>query len=161
MSSLVCCLVRAYLAVGPAVRSSTSFLSVFSDRSITCCFTLRAGTCKMGTRSDKSAVVDENLRVCPYSRLSLSTSFLFAFLLCLVLPTVRFRSLLSDHIACLLQVIGVKGLRVADCSIMPTLPSGNTNAPAVCPCCCTLRSSFDPPAVLSSPSICPSLLFLI
>ena len=30
-----------------------------------------------------------------------------------------------------LRVRGVKGLRVVDCSAMPTLPSGNTNWPAV------------------------------
>lgn len=30
-----------------------------------------------------------------------------------------------------LRVKGVTGLRVADCSVMPTLPSGNTNAPAI------------------------------
>jgi choline dehydrogenase len=30
-----------------------------------------------------------------------------------------------------LRVHGVGGLRVADCSVMPTLVSGNTNAPAV------------------------------
>ena len=30
-----------------------------------------------------------------------------------------------------LRVYGIQGLRVADCSIMPRITSGNTNAPAI------------------------------
>jgi choline dehydrogenase len=30
-----------------------------------------------------------------------------------------------------LQVHGIDGLRVADASIMPTIPNGNTNAPVI------------------------------
>lgn len=50
-----------------------------------------AGTCKMGTRTDKLAVVNENLRV----------------------------------------LRGINGIRVIDSSIMPTVTSGNTNAPSI------------------------------
>jgi choline dehydrogenase len=30
-----------------------------------------------------------------------------------------------------LRVIGLRGLRIADASVMPTIPSGNTNAPTM------------------------------
>ena len=30
-----------------------------------------------------------------------------------------------------LKVIGVEGLRIVDCSVMPTVPGGNTNLPVI------------------------------
>lgn len=72
-------------------------LALYSDEYLQCMaqvFTATtwhtAGTCKMGKRSDPTAVVDHELRV-----------------------------------------IGVKGLRVVDASVMPTVVSGNTNAPVI------------------------------
>jgi choline dehydrogenase len=48
------------------------------------------GTCRMGRADDRTAVVDERLRV-----------------------------------------LGVKGLRVVDCSVLPIMVAGNTNGPVM------------------------------
>jgi choline dehydrogenase len=44
--------------------------------------------------------------------------------------TCRLGSAGTGAVDARLRVHGVQGLRVADCSIMPTLPAGNTNGPA-------------------------------
>jgi choline dehydrogenase len=37
----------------------------------------------------------------------------------------------SDVVDARLRVHGVRGLRVIDCSVMPSIVSGNTNAPTI------------------------------
>ena len=73
---------------GPNVQTDEEFLNC--AREIGQSIYHPAGTCKMGTKDDPMAVVDERLRVW-----------------------------------------GLSGLRVVDCSITPTIPSGNTNAPTI------------------------------
>jgi choline dehydrogenase len=80
--------IEAEIAPGPAVSSDDELLD-FARHNASTAYHL-SGTCKMGTVSDPTAVVDEQLRV-----------------------------------------IGVQGLRVIDCSIMPTVVSGNTGASAL------------------------------
>ena len=73
---------------GPGVRSKDE-VDAWVRQALETCYH-PVGTCKMGTASDTSAVVDDELRV---------------------------------H--------GVEGLRVVDASIMPSIVSGNTNAPTI------------------------------
>jgi len=73
---------------GPGVRSKHE-IDAWVRQALETCYH-PVGTCKMGTVSDTSAVVDDKLKV---------------------------------H--------GVSGLRVVDASIMPSIVSGNTNAPTI------------------------------
>ena len=73
---------------GPGVRSKDE-IDAWVRQAVETCYH-PVGTCKMGTASDQSAVVDDELRV---------------------------------H--------GLSGLRVVDASIMPSIVSGNTNAPTI------------------------------
>jgi choline dehydrogenase len=73
---------------GPDVRSAGE-VDAWVRQALETCYH-PVGTCKMGTASDQSAVVDDALRV---------------------------------H--------GLDGLRVVDASIMPSIVSGNTNAPTI------------------------------
>jgi choline dehydrogenase len=73
---------------GPDVRSDAE-IDAWVRRAVETCYH-PVGTCKMGSASDATAVVDDQLRV---------------------------------H--------GLSGLRVVDASIMPSIVSGNTNAPTI------------------------------
>ncbi len=70
---------------GDAVQSDEELLAVARERGTTVFHMM--GTCRMGPDNDRTAVVDDRLRV-----------------------------------------KGVEGLRVIDASIMPSMPSANTNA---------------------------------
>ena len=78
----------AELFPGPDVRSKDE-IDAWVRQAIETCYH-PVGTCKMGSASDTTSVVDDELRV---------------------------------H--------GVDGLRVVDASIMPSIVSGNTNAPTI------------------------------
>ena len=73
---------------GPGVKTDDEFMAAAKERGTTTFHPM--GTCRMGPVSDKSAVVDDKLRV---------------------------------H--------GMRGVRVVDASIMPTIPSGNLNAAVI------------------------------
>jgi choline dehydrogenase len=73
---------------GPGVRSKDE-VDAWVRQAVETCYH-PVGTCKMGTASDRTAVVDDELRT---------------------------------H--------GISGLRVVDASIMPSIVSGNTNAPTI------------------------------
>ena len=73
---------------GPDVNTEDEMLAYYRENATTTFHLM--GTCRMGPKSDPTAVVDDNLRV-----------------------------------------RGLEGLRVADASIMPTMPSANTNAATI------------------------------
>lgn len=73
---------------GPDVQTEDEMLSYYRQNATTTFHLM--GTCRMGPETDKTAVVDDQLRV-----------------------------------------RGIEGLRVADASIMPTMPSANTNAATI------------------------------
>ena len=73
---------------GDGAQSDDELLAFAKERGTTTFHLM--GTCRMAPATDKTAVVDDQLRV-----------------------------------------YGLEGLRVADASIMPTLTSGNTNAPSI------------------------------
>ncbi|GBP74583.1 Glucose dehydrogenase [Eumeta japonica] len=82
----------------------------------------QAGSCKMGPRGDPTAVVDPLLQKRAElnfpdrsERAGSGARFTFFYTVSLVTP----------------QVQGLDRLRVADASILPAVPSGNTNAPTV------------------------------
>jgi len=76
------------LTPGAAAQSESEILA-FARANVMSSFH-QSGTCKMGVKEDRMAVVDSRLRV-----------------------------------------YGLKGLRVVDASIMPMIPSGNTNIPTL------------------------------
>ena len=78
----------AELFPGPNVRSNDQ-IDAWVRQAIETCYH-PVGTCKMGSASDRTSVVDDELRV---------------------------------H--------GIEGLRVVDASVMPSIVSGNTNAPVL------------------------------
>lgn len=73
---------------GPDVRTDDEMLDYYRQNATTTFHLM--GTCRMGPETDRTAVVDDQLRV-----------------------------------------RGLEGLRVADASIMPTMPSANTNASTI------------------------------
>ena len=73
---------------GPQLQAEEDLVSAAGDIGTTIFHPV--GTCKMGLSTDKSAVVDSELRV-----------------------------------------LGIRGLRVVDAAVMPTISSGNCNSPII------------------------------